>query len=262
VQDRVRDLRTRAQAPERRERAEELVHLGPVERRVDDARRDGRDVDALRRELERERARGGLDAGLDEDGDRGGHARHGRTREAGRDAHDVAPAARAHVPRGALRRVHEAAQVRVDQRVDVLGPVLRERLGEEDARVVHEELDATSFGLDEAEEALGRRRVADVPSDGDEASTGAELAPDALELVARARVADHAIAAREQRLGDGEADAARGTGDDGSERSGTDGHDEAPPRERGHGSAPPAHSGSALGAPRSPPRTCVARGVA
>ena len=106
-----------------------------------------------------------------------------------------------------LRDVEEAGEVGRDLGVEVLGRVVGEGLGDEDAGIVDQRVDPPEARNRLPDHALGGRRIADVAADGQDVRiTG---------LLDRAGGRHDPIVAIAERLDQAGADALRRTGDDG-----------------------------------------------
>ncbi len=127
------------------------MRLSRVHGGGDGARRDGVDADAARGVLDGQRPGGGLEAALGQRGQHGRDARVGVVDQAGGDVDDVAAALGEHVLDGELGDVEEAVEVHRGHGGVVVGGVVGERLGDEDACVVDQ-------GVDPAEPFDGRLR--------------------------------------------------------------------------------------------------------
>ena len=114
VHHRVRDVLDRRGPTHRRQALHHVLRSLPVERRVDDARRDGVHPDAVFRVL---------------------HC------QVLGDRLQIAGLLHQHVLDGELGDIEEALDIRRDERLEVLGSVVRERLGEEDAGVIDQCVD-------------------------------------------------------------------------------------------------------------------------
>jgi hypothetical protein len=152
VHDCIRDVLDRRRLTHGRQALHHVPWGIAVKRRVNDAGRDGVYPDAVFRVLHREVLGDRLKTAF-------GNHRH-RCRDApdriaskGRRDGDDAPAGllRQHLLDGKLGDIEEALDVRRDERLEILGRVVRERLGEEDARVIDQRvnrMEARQRGLD------------------------------------------------------------------------------------------------------------------
>src|SRR3954469_16336726 len=86
--------------------------------------------------------------------------------EAGRDVYDVTAPLLEHGVQHALRYVEEPREVHADQRAELVVGVVGERLGDEDAGVVDQGVDAAETAQCLRDHAFGRGRVRDVAAYG------------------------------------------------------------------------------------------------
>src|SRR3954468_7396203 len=202
----VHDVAHLAHPSDRVQGGEELVGLLRVHGGLDGAGRDGVDADATGGVLDGEGLGGGLHTAL---GQRGQHGRDPGVRvvdQAGGDVDDVAAALGEQVRDGPLGEVEDAGDVDTRHGGVVLGGVLGERLGDEDARVVDHGVDAPEplhGGLDDAPRG---GRVGDVALDGEDVRV--------VHGCNGARGGDDGVAELAVALDEGGADALRGPGDD------------------------------------------------
>ena len=134
--------------------------------RLDDARRDGVRADASLRIFDGQRLRGRVQAAL---GQRGQHRRYAVDSvvdEARRNADHVAAAILFHLGNGELRDEKEAVEVHGGDVCVVFGRIAGEGLGDEDAGVVDERVDAAKAGNGFGNHALRGGRVADIACHG------------------------------------------------------------------------------------------------
>ena len=163
VHDRVRDVLDRRRPTHRRQALHHVLRGLPVKRRVDDARRDGVHADAVFRVLHCQVLGDRFKTAF---GDHRHRRRDAPDRVAsqGRRDRDDAPAGllRQHLLDGELGDVQEALEVRRDERLEVLGRVVRERLGEENAGVIDQCVDRLEARQRRLDDLGGSCRLADV----------------------------------------------------------------------------------------------------
>lgn len=181
---------------------------------LDQAGRDRIDADPVGAEFARHRLREAEHAGLGGAVVRAAEDAAAALRGHRRHADDAAAALLFHRGQHRLRHVQRAAQVHVDDRIEVARRDLQRAHGLRDAGVVHEAVDAAEVLKHRA--GCGRARVAVGHVAGEAEMTGAEFGGGRFRVFA-AQVEDrHACAVRGQRAGRGLADSARrcGAGDD------------------------------------------------
>jgi hypothetical protein len=97
------------------------------------------------------------------------HGRHTGDRmidKASGDVDDVAGSPLQHLGRDPLRDIEEAGEVGRDLCVEILGRVVGERLGDEDAGIVDQRVDPAEARVCLFDNALCRRRIADISGHG------------------------------------------------------------------------------------------------
>ena len=192
------------------------MHRGRMHRRLDHAGRDGIHPNPLLGIFDRERARDGVEAAFGQGGQRRGKRCRRLLRDRGGDVDDMAGAGLQHAGRCPLRDVKKSREVRRGRRREVGLRIVDERLGNEDAGIVHQRVDA-SIALDgRADDALGSVGRGDIAVDRQHRGISRNIAgPD------RAGGSDDAVADGAEALHQVSADAARRAGDDDHLRFGT-----------------------------------------
>ena len=167
-QDAVDDVADLADAAERRKLVtESVIAFRRVHRRLDDARRDRVDPDAAGGVLDGQRPGGRGQAALGQRGQHRGRAGVRDLRDRGRDVDHMAAVPLQHLGDGPLSQPEESAEVDADQQGVVLGGVVGERLGDEDAGVVDQGVDASETLQRSADDLVGGGGLGDVAVDGE-----------------------------------------------------------------------------------------------
>jgi hypothetical protein len=148
VENCLDDVGDLTHVPDRVKSPKGLVGLDRVHGRFDDAGRNGIHADAALGVLDGKRSGGSVEAILRQRREHGGHTVNGVIDKAGRDLHDMTAALLLHLGERELRDVEEAGDVDAQHGGEVVRGVLDERLGDEDAGVVDERIDAPEAAND------------------------------------------------------------------------------------------------------------------
>src|SRR3989475_1368243 len=184
----VRDVLDCRGATHRGQTFHDFLGFVPVKRRINNARRDGVDADAILRVLHRKMLGDRCKTAFRDHWDCGLYAADRVARQRGRDRDDAAASLlREHLFYGELGEVQKALKVRRYKRFEILDGVVRERLGEEDAGVIDQyvnDLEASYRCLDDLGGSCGLADVTVHQSDLSEAATSVEWVT-VLELATR-----------------------------------------------------------------------------
>ena len=141
VQDRVGDVFHLDDLAEWRQPLRRIARIILVHRRVDDSGGHSVETDTVFCIFHGETAHHGIQAAFGNHRKRGVYAGDGLVDERRRDAHDVPRSLLEHLFHGELSDIKKSEQIRRNQRVEVLGSKLRERLDNKNSGVVHQNID-------------------------------------------------------------------------------------------------------------------------
>jgi len=150
-----------------------------------------------------------LEPALDQHGQQGRHLRVRLHADCRRDVDDVSPVAADHMLGSGLRWIEEPFQVRVDQTIQILRHVGRDRLCDEYAGVVDQHVDlpeSIDTGVDQTARRLRQRYVA---GHSQELLGEPERSRRRIQPILGAAVSDDVVASLQVRLGQRVSDAAR-----------------------------------------------------